>query len=836
MKSAIVHGKAAGSDKGSGVDLVILILAIFVFATILFVGAQAPATHYDCSAGSSDPDPSWDEKHIRWCCYKYRMYCPQRVVDKNIYHTVTKIQHVKVPVPEPMPTHAPIIHTIQHSYHVPSPPTYVKVNVPGPKIVKPVVVKDNVPYPVKEPPQIINVKKPYPVHIKGDDHYVKVPVPSPPHYVTHYHTQWHTVVDPFYDCHNGLDSWHSLWSHSKQHWCCQHSHLGCQPVGHWEKVVHVIHTYDCHAGFSNWYHGWSDPKKSWCCANKHMGCPGTWHGHWHAHAVVHVAKVHGVGKGGYDCNAGASNWMQGWSSKKKDWCCSNGHSQYCVKFHCHEDTANQASWASDKRDFCCQNFQLGCPHTTLSPLGCDAQCELNGESSTCQERIDWTQKHVFGEKSNGCNLAYSRIQVECDVCRACTIQAAGCGEQGPGKAAFDCQAALGNWCRAWSPAKKVWCCKEKGKGCQSVSAPPACDAGEGKVWKKVFINGHWSWEAHMAHGAVSVQKPYDCHAGLAGWAHGWSEPKKTWCCGHEKLGCPGYVYHGAGAVFPIAGHAKFMLHAAGRDGRNVQQLLFCAICAGIGRMAPVIVGGGQYVTVGGGGGGGGGAGAGGVAGGGLGSYLFGSLAQLDFVKRETPFGAPPEDIDSLAQTDLGLFYQRYQEGSTEAITYAGPGQGHIESRLVEVNPGQGSYAKYEQPTYAYRPRWGLISMCTFFVILLIFAPFLFICEVRTFFFFCVSTGLRKTSLAPRATHAIWRTARFRLSVMCAAHAPSRLPAAASKDLAKLPSTAMLLWAIGAARGLPPRRSGAVRRRAKAASLRIHHPTVMLVLVRYGRKS
>lgn len=40
MKSAIVHGKAAGSDKGSGVDLVILILAIFVFATILFVGAQ----------------------------------------------------------------------------------------------------------------------------------------------------------------------------------------------------------------------------------------------------------------------------------------------------------------------------------------------------------------------------------------------------------------------------------------------------------------------------------------------------------------------------------------------------------------------------------------------------------------------------------------------------------------------------------------------------------------------------------------------------------------------------------------------------------------------------
>ena len=29
-----------------------------------------------------------------------------------------------------------------------------------------------------------------------------------------------------------------------------------------------------------------------------------------------------------------------------------------------------------------------------------------------------------------------------------------------------------------------------------------------------MISGHWSWEAQMAHGAVSVvDKPYACHAG-----------------------------------------------------------------------------------------------------------------------------------------------------------------------------------------------------------------------------------------------------------------------------------------------------------------------------------
>ena len=90
-------------------------------------------------------------------------------------------------------------------------------------------------------------------------------------------------------------------------------------------------------------------------------------------------------------------------------------------------------------DFCCQNFQLGCPHTTLSPLGCDvwppslkkessegklvlfarhavvrywckpcacfkAQCTVKGETSTCQERIDWTQACL----NSGMSLLVSR--------------------------------------------------------------------------------------------------------------------------------------------------------------------------------------------------------------------------------------------------------------------------------------------------------------------------------------------------------------------------------------------------------------------------------------------
>eukprot|EP00439_Symbiodinium_sp_Y106_P002082 s10189_g1.t1 len=48
-------------------------------------------------------------------------------------------------------------------------------------------------------------------------------------------------------------------------------------------------------------------------------------------------------------------------------------------------------------------------------------------------------------EANGCELAYSKVQVECDICRACSIQ---------------------DGVEAWSPEKKHWCCTKQGKGCE----------------------------------------------------------------------------------------------------------------------------------------------------------------------------------------------------------------------------------------------------------------------------------------------------------------------------------------------------------------------------------
>ncbi|CAK9047526.1 Insulin-degrading enzyme [Durusdinium trenchii] len=197
----------------------------------------------------------------------------------------------------------------------------------------------------------------------------------------------------------------------------------------------------------------------------------------------------------------------------------------------------------------------GCARTTLSPLKCDAVCTHAGESVSCMERIHWTKQNVFQGRGNACALAYSKVQVECSICRGCSIEEAGCTVNVATSAAFDCNAALSNFFRAWSPSKKQWCCTQEGKGCEGNS-PPHVDPGFGMVWKHVQVHGYWTWQAV---GGGHVKLPYDCHAGLANFQIGWSSGKRAWCCSKQHLGC--------GAVGGAASAAGgFAAGAAGATG------------------------------------------------------------------------------------------------------------------------------------------------------------------------------------------------------------------------------------------------------------------------------
>ncbi|CAK0876613.1 unnamed protein product, partial [Prorocentrum cordatum] len=58
--------------------------------------------------------------------------------------------------------------------------------------------------------------------------------------------------------------------------------------------------FDCEAGYSNWVAGWSADKKVFCCEKEQKGCEA---------------------KEDFDCEAGYSNWAAGWSAEKKKACC-----------------------------------------------------------------------------------------------------------------------------------------------------------------------------------------------------------------------------------------------------------------------------------------------------------------------------------------------------------------------------------------------------------------------------------------------------------------------------------------------------------------------------------
>ena len=177
-------------------------------------------------------------------------------------------------------------------------------------------------------PHVIDEVVHVPVMQPAHNHYVPVPVPSPPHVVYKNH---YVHLPP-----------KVIYEHQEHHFA-----------------------YDCHEGYSNWYFGWSAHKKSWCCDHRSMGCPGTWHGSYHLHTHVFAAGVGHTEGHIYDCGAGFSNWMQGWSDSKKDWCCHQ-QSRGCVKFHCTSGAAACLLWQS--LPVGCQYWRLTVPDVLVAVL------------------------------------------------------------------------------------------------------------------------------------------------------------------------------------------------------------------------------------------------------------------------------------------------------------------------------------------------------------------------------------------------------------------------------------------------------------------------------------
>lgn len=80
-----------------------------------------------------------------------------------------------------------------------------------------------------------------------------------------------------------------------------------------------VQWFDCEAGISNWRDGWSDSKRTWCCLHHQLGCEST------PAADAPPSEQLGpiIPTEVFNCAAGFANWVAGWSPEKKQWCCAH---------------------------------------------------------------------------------------------------------------------------------------------------------------------------------------------------------------------------------------------------------------------------------------------------------------------------------------------------------------------------------------------------------------------------------------------------------------------------------------------------------------------------------
>uniref|UniRef100_A0A7S4SN67 Uncharacterized protein n=1 Tax=Alexandrium monilatum TaxID=311494 RepID=A0A7S4SN67_9DINO len=131
---------------------------------------------------------------------------------------------------------------------------------------------------------------------------------------------------------------------------------------------------------------------------------------------------------------------------------------------------------------------------------CDAMCSFRGKSASCKFRVGWALQHRFQGDSRACPAALQMVQSQCDVCSGCSLSSLGCSAPGDTSGSeFDCMQELFNWQKAWTSAKKDWCCRHKERGCRAAAAP-------------------------VEHGCD-------------GAAEGWSSAHRTFCCRHSGAGC-----------------------------------------------------------------------------------------------------------------------------------------------------------------------------------------------------------------------------------------------------------------------------------------------------------
>jgi len=280
-----------------------------------------------------------------------------------------------------------------------------------------------------------------------------------------------------YNC-SSLDPW----TQTQQDWCCAHFGKGCPSTS---SQPGATFSYDCKTNQENGIKGWSGARKAWCCAHKRLGCQSTLpadQGIANGRIVAPTAKPTTTPQLGQpDCASGqAMHW---------------------------------ASWGIPQRQWCCKVRKVGC--SPPPPLATSLP--------------------------------------------------------------YDCNRDFNNWQSKWSPERKQWCCQYARRGCKPappagtpplLPSPPAVATHPPRPSRapppqqrqpssarptpeppprttpRASVPVPRPSQAPPAWAPVATVQatsrtslPFDCLAGFANWKHGWSPPKKAWCCQRTNRGC-----------------------------------------------------------------------------------------------------------------------------------------------------------------------------------------------------------------------------------------------------------------------------------------------------------
>ncbi|CAJ1427688.1 unnamed protein product [Effrenium voratum] len=378
-----------------------------------------------------------------------------------------------------------------------------------------------------------------------------------------------------YDCHQQLNTWQHTWSLKKRAWCCEKEKLGCiKPnsfdctegaltAAHWSQVKRH---YCCHmegvgcqadapkplpspeTGYSCTGRHWPLEKAKWCCLNRKVGCK-----------LLSSTSTTTPMPELFDCKAGVRNWEEGWSHRKKVWCCREKH--LGCSFDCRDNLQTwQVSWSASQKTFCCAMFRLGC--VTLGQLPLPPQpkpghwdCERHGDWSLPQQ--EWCCRN----RGVGCDVHHVHVShsfhvhvVHVDAPPHLHLDAPHVhfhvdaphepfhSQEGFN---FDCTTDS----TLWPPKQRRLCCRDYQVGCSGAEHFHEvhhldgfdCHSGEPADWSQqqrqiCCLQG-------IGCGVQSIvtdeHEHFQCDSYDETWEQ-WSQKQKRLCCSDYGIGCTGW--------------------------------------------------------------------------------------------------------------------------------------------------------------------------------------------------------------------------------------------------------------------------------------------------------